>query len=112
MVMGHGQFMWCSADYLNDDESKKEYQTLVQSVPDDVNKLSQSKSQINTQKKIAQKISLSSEQLNDLNTCARNNKVKISDLSPEQIADCFQISGFDAKDIKEYLVENAPKGQA
>ncbi len=63
MVMGHGQFMWCSADYLNDDESKKEYQALVQAVPDDVNKLSQPKSQTNTQKKSAKKISPSDEHL-------------------------------------------------
>lgn len=112
MVMGHGQFMWCSADYLNDDESRKEYQALVKAIPNDVNKQPQPKLQNNTRKKIAKKTSLSPEQFNDLNTYARNNKVEISDLSFEQIANCLQISGFDAKDIKEYLVESAPKVHA
>lgn len=112
MVMGHGQFMWCSADYLNDDESKKEYQALVQAVPDDVNKPSQLKPQTNTKKKSAKKISPTSEQVKRLNEYVRKNKITIADLLPEQIADCLKVSGFDAKDIKEYLVENAPKVQA
>ena len=112
MVMGHGQFIWCSADYLNDDESKKEYQALVQAVPDDVNELSQLKSQTNIKKKSAKKISPTSEQVKQLNEYVRKNKIIIADLLPEQIADCLKVSGFDAKDIKESLVENAPKVQA
>jgi len=108
MVMGHGQFIWCSADYLNDDESKKEYLELVKAISDDINKPSQA----NINKKLVKKISPTSEQVNHLNTYVRKNKITIADLLPAQIADCLQISGFDAKDIKEYLVENAPKVQA
>ncbi|MBB1419214.1 hypothetical protein H5187_18345 [Pseudoalteromonas sp. SG44-1] len=108
MVMGHGQFMWCSADYLNDDESKKEYLELVKAIPDDFNK----QPQTHTPKIVAKKITLSQNQLNLLNTYSRNSKITIDGLLPAQIAECLQISGFDAKDIKEYLVENAPKVQA
>jgi len=107
MVMGHGQFMWCSADYLNDEASQKEYQVLVQAASDDLKK--QSKSQNNTGTKKAKKISLTPEQFKALNTYARNKAVEIFNLSSEQIVDCLGISGFIAKDFVAYLSENGPE---
>ena len=93
-VMGHGQFMWCSADYLNDEASQKEYQELVQaasSVPSSVP---------------------TPEQFKELNVYARKKSVEIVNLSAQQIIDCLGISGFVAKDFATYLSKNTPKGSA
>ena len=94
MIMGHGQFMWCSADYLNDEASQKEYQELVQaasSVPSSVP---------------------TPEQFKELNVYARKKSVEIVNLSAQQIIDCLGISGFVAKDFATYLSKNTPKGSA
>ena len=105
MIMGHGQFMWCSADYLNDEASQKEYQVLVRAASGDFKNKSNIKQQ-NSQKSK----SPTPEQFQELSVYARNMDVEIFNLSAQQIIDCLDISGFAAKDFATYLSENAPKG--
>ncbi len=101
MLMGHGQFMWCSADYLNDEESKKEYQVLVQAASDELKEQTQPKIPNNTQQQDP-----TSEQIKKLKIYARNKSVDILDLSTTKIIECLGISGYDAKDIEVYLNKN------
>jgi hypothetical protein len=112
MVMGHGQFMWCSADYLNDETSKKEYQVLVQAASGDYKKQPQTKSKKQTKIKTAKKETPTPEQIKDLNTFARNKAVEVFNLSSQEIVDCLEVSGFVAKDFVTYLSENAPESVA
>lgn len=109
MVMGHGQFMWCSADYLNDEESKKEYQRLVDAASGNLNKNTHSGSKNNAQNKVSNKVTPTLEQFKELNIYARSKNVEVNNLSAEQIGGCLKISGFVAKDFVTYLTENAPE---
>jgi len=107
MVMGHGQFMWCSADYLNDEESKEEYDALVQAALLEF----KNKSLSNT-KNVNKKASLAPEKLKKLAVYARTKNVEVTNLSAEQVSKCLEVGGFEAKDVMAYLVENAPKVSA
>lgn len=93
-IMGHGQFMWCSADYLNNEESKKSYKALVKvAIADKVKKYA----------------GITKEKMDVLNAYVREESLPISSLSYTDIMSALDVEKSEAKGIKKQLDATAPE---
>jgi len=94
-LSGYGQFMWCSADYLNDDQANKDYELLWEQA-------------YTIKGETATKPLITPEEFKQLQKCAYElGKDNVSYLTIKEIKDTLSIEPKIADEIKKYLNESA-----
>lgn len=89
--VGHGQFMWASAEYLNDEDTNKRYQELVELASNKKPKLANEVSVDN------QAMPLTEEELKRLIQYVDENKLEMKNLSKSQIQTVLEPLNFDVE---------------
>ena len=91
--VGHGQFMWASAEYLNDEETNKRYQELVELARKETSK--SDKPENKSASFDNQASPLTEEELKRLIQYVYENKLEMKDLSKNQIQTALEPLDFD-----------------